>query len=317
MAYSAARLELESAFERYLLDAVAPAAAPSSGVQIVDYRELERTTPRIHAVVGAAPVRATWSIGGASTSVDITPLVFGAAWKILDLVVDAIVGTLQNGDPLPISSKHRQALVGNGPARPKPFGNNPELWKRYMRLYANAMDLRHSVVHRELIVRPSGDLEATASRNQAAPPTVMSVQELNFFFRAVQGFYSALISEKLITRERDHLCYLVNRLQGHHGLGQLPEREITRDVLILAKPVALPSGSFEFDARPLLAEAYTRWPTGAVNVMIFMPDGAVLGGPLEDAPADQPASIRSDYRSKWLQVLPEEVWRPWARFGQS
>ncbi|MGW3365957.1 hypothetical protein ACWDOR_23790 [Streptosporangium canum] len=316
MAYSPARLEQESAFERYLLDTVAPAVLPSNGIQILDYLEEERATPRIHAVVTPNTVRIRMSAGGKQVGLDITPLVFGAAWKILDLVVDGILGPKQNGDPMSIEAKCKHATTGNGPARQKPFSNDPDLWQRFMRLYAHTMDLRHSVVHRELIVHVNGDLEATPNRNPVRPATVMTSTELEYFFRAVQGFYTALIHGSIITRERDHLRFLVNQLQTHHGLGPLPEREITRDVLVLAKPKLLPSGKFEFDARPILATAHEKWPTGAVDVMLFMPGGTVLGGHLEDAPADQPASIRSDYQSKWLCIVPEETWRPYVELGR-
>lgn len=313
MTFSLTQFGENSAFERYVLDEMAPALPRFFGAQIVDYTD---DMLRIHAVVSPMPAQATASINGAGqmAAIDITPMVFGAAWKILDVLADAILGKKQNGDPLTIEAKCSQALTGNGPPRQKPFSNEPDLWKRVMHLYGNTMDLRHSVVHRQLVPRNDSNLEATPNLGQTAPATVMTPEELSYFFRMVQGFSAALIAERISTRERLNLAFLINQLHRHHGLVQLAGREITRYVVVLAKPQVSPSGMFEFDARPAMAEARARWPTAAIDLFLFMPDGNVLGGALEDAPTDRPASVNPNSPPRWLDWAPDSEWKKWDHF---
>ncbi|MBG0831479.1 hypothetical protein HS041_27430 [Planomonospora sp. ID67723] len=51
----------------------------------MDYRDESRTSPRIHARAVGAPARAVAHVNGRPADIDITPMIFGAAWKVLDL----------------------------------------------------------------------------------------------------------------------------------------------------------------------------------------------------------------------------------------
>jgi len=310
MTYSAAQFEQDIAFERHVLDEIAPAIMPSYGVQVIDYVDGELQMDA-NAVVPA--VRAGVSFGGKPVNVDISPMIFGIAWKVIDVLLDSILGKHANGDPLSIKAKRNAAKNGKGPKAPEPFAKDPDIWMRFMRLYANTMDLRHSIMHRGFGVLRNGNLEATPDRGQVTPPTVMTPEELKYFFRAVQGFYEALIKEELSARKRSNLCALLDGVESHHKLGLLGGGEVTRDVLVLARAQELPSGKFEFDARPVMKEVRNRFPSGAVNLLLFMPDGVALTGELEDAPTDRPAPIRADHPEKWLRVVPEAEWQRWTR----
>ncbi|WP_155127641.1 hypothetical protein [[Actinomadura] parvosata] len=299
-----------------MLDELAPALNVTPGLQIVDYRDGDRRRPRIHAIASAMPATAVAYVnGGSVTQLDVTPMIFGIAWKILDLVADEILGHKASGDPHTIESKCKSARTGNGLARPRPFLNEPHLWKRYMHLYANTVDLRHSLVHRELVHHPHGRIEATSTINAPRPPTVMTRDELQYFFRAVQGLAQALIRQWISTRERDNLLFLLDQLGRHHGLGSLPGREITRSILVLARPEILPSGKLQYHAQATLTYVRSMWPTGAVDLLLQLPDGTILGGDLEDAPANDPASIRGDLPPRWLATRPAKEWAVWDAFG--
>lgn len=313
MPFSPRQFEQDSGFERYILDEIAPALSIIPGLLIVDYREEDRATPRVHASVGGMPARAQAYINGEAAKVDVTPMIFGVAWKTLDLVVDGVLGPKQNGAPLSIEAKCKTALTGNGPRRPNPFSNEMGIWKRCMHLYGNTMDLRHSIVHREVIQHQDGSIEATPNPNRNHPPTVMTREQLGCFFRVVQGFASALVNESLPTAEKENLLFLLDQLQAQHGQDPLPGREITRAVVVLAKAQLLPSGDVEFDARPSFERTRSEWPTAAVDLVLRLPDGTILTGPLEDAPLDGPKVLDGRYPPAWLREVPATVWAAWER----
>ncbi|MFC3986844.1 hypothetical protein [Streptosporangium jomthongense] len=311
MAFSTMRFGQDSAFERYVLDEIAPALLITPGLQIVDYRDENRSSPRIHAVVAGAPVRAVAHVNGQPTDINITPMIFGAAWKVLDLVLDGIFSPT----PMSIEGKCRNALTGNGPQRLPPFKSEVEAWRRIMRLYANTLDLRHSVVHRELIVHPDGRLEASSDPTKPrTSPTIITRDELGYFCRVVQGFAEALINGSLTARERANLLFLLDQLQTHHGLGALPGREITRLVLVMAKPQMTEDG-LSFDARPVLKLVREKWPTAGIDLLLRLPDGTVLGGELEQAPTDRATVIHAQRPPKWMEALPATEWSQWDRLG--
>ncbi|MEV4093776.1 hypothetical protein [Streptosporangium saharense] len=305
MSFSVTRFAQDSAFERYALDELAPAIIPSHGLQIIDYLEEHRTEPRIHASAGSATVKAVAAIGGRPATVDIAPLAFGMAWKILDLVVEPLLPPRADGQPQTIGAKVNSARTGNGPQRLKPFTGEVEIWKRLMRLYGNTMDLRHSIAHREIIIHDDGSLGATPGHEPAPlrPPSVMTADELGYFLRATQGFYTALLEEQLLSRQRKNLCFLLDQLTSHHDLGPLGGVEVRRNVLVLARPQLLPSGRFAFDAQPYLAYALNRFPNAGCDIHLYFPNGVVLGGHLEDAPTNRPCEIRLDYLPGWLNPI--------------
>ncbi|MEZ7132655.1 hypothetical protein ACBR40_45595 [Nonomuraea sp. AD125B] len=312
MPFSALRFSHDSAFERYVLDEIAPALLLTPGLQVVDYRDESRDSPRIHALVGGAPARAVAHVNGQSVGVDVTPMVFGAAWKVVDLVLDGIFSPTPK--PMSIEAKCSNAVTGNGPQRLPPFRGEVDLWRRVMCLYAHTADLRHSVVHRELIVHADGQLEASPDPAQTRAPTIMTREELGYFFRAVQGFTAALISGSVTARERANLLFLLDQLQAHHGLSALGGREVTRMVLILATPQVTSDG-LSFDARPVLQLVRGKWPSAGIDLLLRLPDGTILGGELEQAPDDRPAVIRVQRPPKWLKVRPAAEWSRWDRLG--
>ncbi|RCG28997.1 hypothetical protein DQ384_21835 [Sphaerisporangium album] len=304
MPFSLTQFTEDSGFERYALGDLAPAITASPGLQVIDYLDETRDQPRIHAIVGTSPVKAVVTIGGQPATVNVTPLIFGMAWKILDLVIEPLLSPRTDGRPQTIEAKVRTALNGLGPQGVKPFHREPELWKRFMHLYGNTVDLRHSVVHGQLNVDADGTLTAT-SRDPAplVPPTTMTTDELGYFLRAVQGFSAALLGEHLSVRARNNLCFLLDQLTQHHGLDKLGGVELLRRVVVVARPKPLPSGKFLFDARPYLAYSLDRFPGAGCDVNLHFPDNIVLGGELEDAPTDGPLEIRLDYPPKWLDYL--------------
>ncbi|MGV9385040.1 hypothetical protein ACWDRB_55190 [Nonomuraea sp. NPDC003707] len=316
MAFNPGRFAQLSAFERYVLDAIAPSLEMTTGLLVVDFRDEDRTSPRVHALPGGMPARAVAYVNGASArELDVTPIVFGSAWKILDLVADEILGRKANGDPMTIEAKCKTAATGNGFARHKPFLNEVDLWKRYMHLYADTLPLRHSLVHRELIVHADGRVESSPVQGNPVRPTTMDRDELGYFFRAVQGFARALISGDLPRRERDNLAFILSHLNGVHGLGTLPGRAVSQAVLVLARPEVLPSGAMQYDARAALSYVHGQWPNAGVDLLLKLPDGTVLRGHLEDAPEADPAPIRINPPPRWLEVAPPENWTRWDRLG--
>ncbi|MBG0823150.1 hypothetical protein HS048_20665 [Planomonospora sp. ID91781] len=142
----------------------------------------------------------------------------------------------------------------------------------------------------------------------------MTRDELGYFFRFVQGFAAALISASLTVRERANLLFLLDQLQPHHGLGALPGRELTRSVLVLARPQVTGEG-VSFDARSVMQLVREKWPTAGIDLLLRLPDGTILGGELEHAPDDRPVVIRAQRPPKWLEVRPAAEWSQWDHLG--
>lgn len=101
---------------------------------------------------------------------DIRPLLFGAAWKVLDLLCELTLGqagVARQGGRYLVSFKVEKAANGTL-ASISPFDGRPDLWARIMGTYGATEELRHSLVHRRLIIDPAtGEISGV----DRAPPS--------------------------------------------------------------------------------------------------------------------------------------------------
>jgi hypothetical protein len=167
----------DTAFERLVLDRAMPLLPTSEARSVIDLRG-----PGVSVAVTPMPARAY--VGDAPGTVGVTelrPLIFGAAWKVLDLLVELATGKRDT-----IEEKARKAAADLVPAV-APFDGQPDLWMRIMRLYASTKTLRHSLVHRQLKVdAATGRIEGTPRPGEPVPRPITAAEQ-SAFCRAAQG----------------------------------------------------------------------------------------------------------------------------------
>ncbi len=149
----------DTAFERLVLDRAMPLLPTSEARSVIDLRG-----PGVSVAVTPMPARAY--VGDAPGTVGVTelrPLIFGAAWKVLDLLVELATGKRDT-----IEEKARKAAADLVPAV-APFDGQPDLWMRIMRLYASTKTLRHSLVQAYASARP-GPVTSPAARARWTAP---------------------------------------------------------------------------------------------------------------------------------------------------
>ncbi len=107
----------------------------------------------------------------------IRPLLVGAAWKTLDLLLEEAL--LQGGFTpssnrgWTIDSKAKRARAGDA----KPTAIGMQAWRALMRTFAWTVDIRHSLVHRRAHTTPSGELVAVDRAGNAVGSLTVEEQE--------------------------------------------------------------------------------------------------------------------------------------------
>lgn len=149
---SVAEYDDATAFERWALEGLVPlpAARPHSAV-----KDIENNAIRV--IAGTAVVR-VYAGGVKEVHVDLRPLAFGAAWKVLDLLIELAlsqagiaVGTVTIAEKV----EHARNAAGQCP----PLTGDTVLWRALRATYAGTEEVRHSLVHRTAEVdRASGEL---------------------------------------------------------------------------------------------------------------------------------------------------------------
>lgn len=289
----ATHIEFEdsTAFERYVLDRAAPLLPRPEGTSVIELGEFDAAGVAIGVQPAIVRVGSSDSAGSASnqlSSDDIRPLFFGAAWKVLDQLIELALE--QAGMPhdrrsdYTIKLKVREAA--NGAVIPVlPFASRPDLWLRVAMTYASTEILRNSLVHRQLIVdRATGDITGVARPGEPVPAALTASEQWAFCKVAV-GVAEAVINGQLPTRRAGQLGWTLDQLTAHHGQppsGALPVQGVIPVVIV--RPAPESSGEVTLDFAGIASRA--RAAVGGMShydLEIHLPDGRVLAGPLEDA----------------------------------
>ncbi|MET7769085.1 hypothetical protein [Nocardia sp. NPDC005366] len=203
----------DTTFERYVLSRATPFFPSSNGgVEIL----LDDTgTLGINFIVTVAD-STTCAAGQHLTAQDVYPLLFGAAWKVLDLLMELRlhedgVQPERQGE-YTITQKVGRANSGNlGPANPL----KPSVWRIVMGVYAATAELRHSLVHSGIRVDlNTANLIAINAAGTLDRP--MTVAEQRAFCRSAAGIAQAVIDQKQTRRDDKRLKWLLDQLAAHH-----------------------------------------------------------------------------------------------------
>jgi hypothetical protein len=174
------------------------------------------------------------------------PLGFGAAYKILDMLVEHVLRANGVAGPRMGFAKKRNALSTRPATLPVPLDGHPELWDRMAKLYVAFEETRHGITHRRAQVTSSGDLEIYD--NSRARIDTITTAEAAAFAAAVHLLAEVIIDVDGDPRRAAIVAWHVNTLASRHGLSQLPaaDPEAGRRLLI-SDVIPLESGIVRFD----------------------------------------------------------------------
>jgi hypothetical protein len=293
--------EESTAFERWTLEALVPLPPrrPHQGVKDV-------ATNSVWLTVESAVVR-MYAGGVQEVHIDLRPLAFGAAWKVLDLLLElayANAGTTAAGGWLAIAKKERLARQGHGVLAP--LTADRTLWRTLTSTYAATTHARHSLVHRRAEVdRVIGSLTGRDHSGQPLVPITAEQQEA--FCRAVQRAAMAALAGQISRRERADLAWQLDQLRAHHKQAALSGVQFQPPALLLA-PVTLSSGQLVINIPALLQAAQASWPDRKqIDATFSFPDGRHFLAEVETAPASV-VTVDPNSPPHWLQE-----WEGWAR----
>lgn len=166
----------DTAFERYILDRATPLLPRSQESSIIELGEDGSCGVAVEALAAVVQLQSSDSFGSTGDQLsrdDIRPLLFGAAWKVLDLLCELCLE--QAGVPYDtrrgylIDSKVTSAASGSVAAT-APFVGRSAPWTRIMNIYASTKELRHSLVYRRLVVDPgTGTIAGVGTSGQPNP----------------------------------------------------------------------------------------------------------------------------------------------------
>lgn len=208
----------DTAYERLVLATIIDPIRPPPGAVFATI-DIRGSGPRsfargVHDSLGAGTVE--------SVAARFRPLAFGAAYKILDFIVEMTMRL--SGEPRPRgrwSFVEKTAFIRRGgPARlPAPLDSATPYWHRTAQLYAALDQHRHAVVHRRTRLEPNGDLTGVDPAGAALSP--ISVSEQDALSRYATTLSDALIEGAASTRRLNLLAWDLDLLNSHHRCGVL------------------------------------------------------------------------------------------------
>lgn len=303
------KFEDDTAFERYALArgfSMIPQRNATNVVDLGDVLSVAAQSAPPHVVVTASD--SSTSVEGQSLSEDIRPLMFGAAWKVLDLLVEScLVAVGEQGQrqkkEYSIGCKTKKARTGEVPA-PSPFDGRGELWTRIMRCYAATETLRHSLVHRRLTLDPSTGAMIGSTRWGEPDPVLLTVGEHSAFCCAAEGVAQAVISSELSERRTNQLEWILDQLVAQHdqALFGVPRSDGLVPLVVVRLSVE-PASEFEIDFA-LIRDCAHAAVEGVryYDLEVHLPNGKVLAALLEDAP-NKRVLISAESPPDWMRLV--------------
>lgn len=296
----------DTAFERLILDRATPLLPRPEGTSVIELGEAGSVGVAIGAPAARVRVYAgdtTGSVGDQLGAEDIRQLLFGTAWKVLDLLCElALEQACIARQGRRYTTKFKVGEAASGRVIPvPPFDGRPDLWARIMGTYGATEELRNSLVHRRLVIDPATDeISGTGQPGQVAPRPVTADEQVAFC-QVAQGAAEAAISGVLPTRRADQMAWALDQLTSHNGMPSLsasPMDGLVPLVIIQASPEPV----LTLDFADIRNRAQGAVSVSHYDIEIRLPDGRVLAGPLENAPAGQATFSLTDLPD-WLRWI--------------
>jgi hypothetical protein len=226
-----AEFEEDTAYESLVLTSL------SDVRQMVLGRETEaRDNIRGANISSVRAVSDTIGAGAASAAVEpFRGLVFGAAYKVLDLAVELVIGLnlpAKSGSRWTMTRKQDFVRTTPGPPiLPAPLDGASWLWSRLAVLYDRLLEPRHALVHRRVTVDADGNLKPHDRDGRALAP--ISAPQIESFALAMYELREAVIGEDGSARRLNALRWHLDALDDLHGLPKLGASEPARNMRII------------------------------------------------------------------------------------
>jgi hypothetical protein len=235
----------------------------------------------------AISIGATSIIGGESGEAlrnNLLPLLFGAAWKTLDIATElafaqaGLAPNKKNQWTIAEKSQHADAHKGTLAG----LSGATDVWRALGQLYKQTVEIRHALVHRRVRVDTS-TRELTGFDPNGVSLVPRSYDEQMAFCRLTQRVGQAITQGMLQPRVEADLRKQLADLQRHHGVA-IPSNASDRPPVRVIDD--LPA-SGDIDVPGLLGKAQARFPGAQyVDLELLLPDGRCLVGELESAPQE-------------------------------
>ena len=300
MALSSSDFEQRTEYERLVLDATYPLIARPAAGAVIDVTERGHRSININLNDGFELRSEFPPLGSGSSSTgsfDIRPLVFGAAWKVLDQLVETAIGH-PTGQHITIANK-----VANATNQPPASPFSQVLWDRIVTVYNSFAEMRNSIMHRRFWLDIAADvMRGEAKTPSAPPPAPVTFDEQAAFCRAAQGVAATALSQSLTARSFSQLAWLFDQLNAHHGLGLIGGGQNVEGPIPIVKTRLEQAGDkFVLDGAYIHQEAHAGAPgASAFDLLIELVGGRSLAGQLEDVPQAM-TTIDIDDPPPWLR----------------
>jgi hypothetical protein len=223
-----------------------------------------------------------------SLAIALTPLLFGAAWKILDLFVELALnqsGAKPKRKNWTIDEKVMAAQEGLGAS--SLLTGDDALWRAILCTYAATHQHRHCVVHRTAQFSNQA-VELTGVDKNGAELRPMSKNELDTFLVIAQAIANAVIEGGLDARSADYLRFEIDQLREHTGLAELGGKRRSKPVMVRLLPTLVAGDLCEIDFKAAYTRAVEARPHSHYDVWIDYPDDSerILFARMEDVPME-------------------------------
>ena len=152
---------------------------------------------------------------------ELSPLLFNAGYKILDMLMEWIIKENRGDCPWKFSDKI-SLLEDHGSTflLPYPFSEDPSIFTRFVRVYRNLSDLRNALTHGVWGMNLSGNLEFNfRKRNRIIQQTIPFEQVIRFAdCMSLCGRESIRPSTSAKGNAVSTLKWCLDELQSIHGL---------------------------------------------------------------------------------------------------
>lgn len=230
---------------------------------------------------------------------NLRPLLFGAAWKVLDLAVE--VGLHEHGadvSDLSIKRKCRDAAT----AAVRPFDRDRSLWTVIAAVYSGLEQARHCLVHRDFELASTGDMTKLRSKSNA-PVRELTTSEQVAFCRLARRTASVIRLGYLDPRDRMDLVASCDSLVAHHCGPRLGGGAIvTRPPRVLVNASRVADEWIVDIDRARSATTSTWIDVPYCDLEVFFPNTAFSSfhGRLEEAPSGATVVVRPSEAPDWL-----------------
>jgi hypothetical protein len=206
-----AEFEDATAFERLALAEGFPLLANTVTNAMLNLRGAAEGT-LVQVMVGG-------SLGGQARQelIDhLRPLFFGAAWKILDLLLEfAFYADGRRPKKAVWTIEEKKVYANRHCGQCSPWLVHHDLWELICDIYVATVEARHSLVHRRFLLSPAGDMTDIRDRQGVRKPDLTAAEQ-EAFSKMTQRVASATLTSALSNRERSAIAWLFDQLAAHH-----------------------------------------------------------------------------------------------------